>query len=430
MNLAETLDQKIIGLVDTVVGDAYPLDIEAEELVKLRCFCAIGLGSIFVSLGCALLYFAYDLSVYKLVLVWPLVLGLALFLVRKEKGTRSAFILVGIFLLVYWPLILSETKTLHGPVNNWLILMPMWFTFMGGIWSGVFGGVYAASVMYCIGIYFDFPDGHAHYFPHDVYIIEYTFIVASSVFISIGLYRISRHVYVSAENKNRHLHSYVGNLSHDLRNPIGSSVSYLDLLINDIDEFSKEEVLACLRSARSGMDLSLEMCEEVLDMSLIESGELSLELNEVKTTKLIEDVRSLVVPFCRRKEVGLVINNSLDENSTLMIDAPKLGRVLENLIVNAIKFSTKNKDVKFSVEEVGNLVMFSVYDEGMGMGRDVIDSIQNEKPIGRLGTMGEKTTGLGLKIVKTFLHLHNAELFIESVEEEYTKCYFYIKKGA
>jgi len=429
LNLAEQIDQKIIDLTDKFFGENYSKDIETEELVKLRCFCAIGVGSIFVAFGCALLYFLYDLEAYRTVLTWPIVLGLSLYIVRKEGRTQTAFIIVGLFLVIYWPLILSETRTTHGPVNCWLILMPMWFTFMGGIWPGILGGIYSVFVLLGIHFIFDFPEGHIHYFPEIVYIIEYVLIVMSSVFISIGLYRISRHVYVNAESKNKDLHEFVGNMSHDLRNPIGSSVSYIDLIMNEYDELSKEEVLACLKSARNGMDLSLEMCEEVLDMSLIESGEISLQLRTISVSELVENVRAMVIPFCRRKGVTLSIENTLNDTQSLLIDSAKLERVLQNLIVNAVKFSQKEEQIKFRIEVVTNLVLFSVVDYGIGMSKEVIDSIQNDMAIGRLGTLGEKTTGLGLKIVKSFLNLHNSELFIESKPGEVTNCYFYIKKG-
>ena len=426
LNLVDRLDKKIINIIDLIVGDAYSSNTSSEAKIKVRSFCAICTGSIFVSLSIALLYYIYGVKGYEIVSIWPMVLTVALFLIRRPKGLEKAFYLVGGFLVIYWPVMLMINPGIHGPIYYWLVLMPMWLTFLGGMWCGLFGALYSTSMLMIAYFLLGYGE-YSRSFPEEVYVIEYLFVTFSSFLISVGLYRISRNVYITAETKNKDLHTFVGNMRHDLRNPIGSSVSYIDLLINEMDELSPDEIMACLRSARNGMDLSLEMCEEVLDMSLIESGELSVKLKEEKVSDVIESVRSMVVPFCRRKKVNLVINNALDENSVVFIDKAKIERAIENLIVNAVKFSNKGSDVKLSVEKIQGLYLFSVYDEGLGMSKEVINSIQNEKPIGRLGTMGEKTTGLGLKIVKTFLHLHNAELFVESMPDAYTNCYFYIK---
>jgi len=202
LNLVDRLDKKIINIIDLIVGDAYSSNTSSEAKIKVRSFCAICTGSIFVSLSIALLYYIYGVKGYEIVSIWPMVLTVALFLIRRPKGLEKAFYLVGGFLVIYWPVMLMINPGIHGPIYYWLVLMPMWLTFLGGMWCGLFGALYSTSMLMIAYFLLGYGE-YSRSFPEEVYVIEYLFVTFSSFLISVGLYRISRNVYITAETKNK-----------------------------------------------------------------------------------------------------------------------------------------------------------------------------------------------------------------------------------
>ena len=105
-------------------------------------------------------------------------------------------------------------------------------------------------------------------------------------------------------------------------------------------------------------------------------------------------------------------------------------RVFSNLISNAIKFSDRDKTIKIKVKDNQDYVSFEVSDEGMGIPKDLLGSLfEPFSRARRSGTEGERSTGLGLSIVKKIIDAHNGKIRINSMEDEGTTFCFTIPKN-
>ena len=139
----------------------------------------------------------------------------------------------------------------------------------------------------------------------------------------------------------------------------------------------------------------------------------SLVINEV-----LDDVLSNIHPIAYKKNIEFVKNISLENihsNSSILLIA------LQNLIINAIKFSYQDSKIFINVFKIENNIVIEIQDTGTGMSQKKIDEIFQAKAAYSLGTSGEKGSGLGLFLTIQLLEKINAKLKIESKEGEGSK---------
>jgi signal transduction histidine kinase len=115
------------------------------------------------------------------------------------------------------------------------------------------------------------------------------------------------------------------------------------------------------------------------------------------------------------KSIKLI--SKLPENpSYAFLDGCRISRVIQNLIANAIKFSQKNKSIFVELIENPKMYIISVKDNGIGMDEKTIKlAFDSFTSVGRTGTSGEKSYGLGLSICKKIVELHSGRLYVESI---------------
>ena len=216
-------------------------------------------------------------------------------------------------------------------------------------------------------------------------------------------------------NLNKVQDSVIQMLAHDLRSPI-SGIKFLAKLIDtkddavEIKEHSEQIVESC--------DDTLKLMDDLL--SHIQVNNNGVKLN--KTNFIIEEqIRVICDLFKDRielKELGLSLPNSVTEVS---LDQLRFQQIMTNLISNAIKFNNLKGDVVVSVDKVESELRISVVDSGIG----IPEKLQPEvfelfSGAGRVGTFGEKSTGLGLSITKRLVNLHGGEISLCSVDDEGT----------
>ncbi len=223
--------------------------------------------------------------------------------------------------------------------------------------------------------------------------------------------------YADAESKlsemNRMKNRFVGLVAHDLRNPLVSIRGLSELLLNDgMDPLSEQQrdFLATIYSASNSM---LTLVNDILDMAVMESGNLKLQVRRQSLSRLIrERVKVNAIP-AREKRISL--EEQLSTLPHLPFDRNRISQVLDNLIGNAIKFSPEQARIAVSLSRRNGTAVVSVHDEGLGIAREDQARLFSDNPgLRNEPTGGEKSTGMGLTIVRKIIEEHKGTLTVES----------------
>jgi len=217
-------------------------------------------------------------------------------------------------------------------------------------------------------------------------------------------------------------------IAHDLRGPIRSFVSLAELFLNDAATMEPQ----LIRELASGMHqsaLSLhELLENLLTWSLMQQ-EKAVIRKEIINMKLAFD-RAISLNQERIAAKNIVIVNKLDAECSVKADENMVATIVRNLISNAVKFTPKGGSIMVSFRPAGNFVQFSVQDTGIGMSSDMISRLFDyDKKVCRPGTEGEPSSGLGLMIIREFVHRNRGEITVESIVNQGSKFSFTLLKG-
>ena len=203
-------------------------------------------------------------------------------------------------------------------------------------------------------------------------------------------------------------------IGHDLLGPIGTQKSILDMVIDDVEDFTREEILSLLKTMKPSLDATYTMIENLLSWARIMRRSIKPSFQKVNLTTVVENSFDLLQQQAAQKNIRLVYEGKEDVEA--VFDKNLIDIVIRNLLSNAIKFSHPNSTIRVIVSEEEKEVTVKVSDEGTGLTQEQIEKILSEKERmeSHLGTNKEKGTGLGLVVVKEFIQLNNGKLFIES----------------
>lgn len=216
-------------------------------------------------------------------------------------------------------------------------------------------------------------------------------------------------------------------ISHDLRNPLVSLDSFLNLLINHHDRLSEPERITLTQKARQ----SLGNLNQLLSNLLLWSRS---QMNQVSFSPQDTDIQTLVESCIKLHSLDIELKNIQIETifqlrKPIFADAEMLDFIVRNLLGNAIKFSHKGGGVKILVEENANSHRICVIDEGVGVSDEQIEKLNSLGNItSTRGTAKEKGSGLGLILCKEFIEIHGGKLEISNKGETQFCCIFPINK--
>lgn len=204
-------------------------------------------------------------------------------------------------------------------------------------------------------------------------------------------------------------------LSHDLRSPLTTLKGFLGLLIDNGENFSREEIKKHAELIRASVANSLDLIDNTLFWSLSQMGGIQYTPGKISVNDLVKKVCDLNQLALTRKSI--ILKTQVEDNLFVTADENMLYVVLRNLVSNAIKFTPDGKKIELNAYRQGNEVNIVVKDEGVGMNKDYINKLLTEAhPTIKKGTSNEKGTGLGLVLCQQFVAIQKGTLKIESEE--------------
>ncbi|WP_411273830.1 PAS domain S-box protein [Daejeonella sp.] len=215
-------------------------------------------------------------------------------------------------------------------------------------------------------------------------------------------------------------------IAHDLRNPISGCVALLEVVFMDIENSSKDELVEYMGMMQTGVLNAHELLEDLLEWARIQFH--SVDFIPSLIDDLAGDVRhtmNKLNPIAEAKQIDL--KQKINEGLQIRADKHMLASIIRNLVTNAVKFSNKGGTVLISAERKDNGILFSVVDNGIGIPSDDIGKLfSNSTGFTSYGTSGEKGTGMGLGLCRSFVEKHGGRIWVESSQDIGSTFYFNI----
>ncbi len=218
------------------------------------------------------------------------------------------------------------------------------------------------------------------------------------------------------EQSTKYKSEFLANMSHELRTPL-NSILLLSKLMSESEDLEDQYVEYSDVIHNSGQGL-LTLIDEILDLSKIEAGKMTLEIREIPLEEITSDMRMLFSPVAKEKNLDLKIDVTKVETPILKTDKLRIEQILRNLLSNAIKFTSEGSvTLEVFNDEVKKNIHFKVKDTGIGIPPDKINMVFEAFQQADGSTQRKYGgTGLGLSISRELARLLGGEISLESTE--------------
>jgi signal transduction histidine kinase len=219
---------------------------------------------------------------------------------------------------------------------------------------------------------------------------------------------------IELERLNDEKNRLIGAVAHDLRNPLTVIMGVGDLLGLQLKDILSEKQLRHLERLKTSSIFMLNLINNMLDVRMIESGKLNLDVQETDIVDLVRQSVDLNNFLAGPKSITIHFTHK-DPMPKLRIDPSRMEQVLNNVLFNAVKYSQEGSMVWVDITLSRPGVVISVKDEGVGIPAKEMGAIFDPFMKGSARpTAGEKSVGLGLAIVKKIVEGHDGSISVES----------------
>lgn len=223
-----------------------------------------------------------------------------------------------------------------------------------------------------------------------------------------------------ANKANKAKSGFLANMSHELRTPMNAIIGYSEMLIEEIEDegsLTAGDAQADLEKIQAAGKHLLDLINEILDLSKIESGKMTVFYEPIDVSTLINDVKTTVMPLIDKFDNGFEVIIDV-EDTNIETDVTKFRQILMNLLSNAAKFTKEGLitvRAKRFMEKGVDSISVSVADTGIGMTKQQLAKIFEEFTQADDSTTRQfGGTGLGLSICRSFAKLMNGRIEVES----------------
>jgi signal transduction histidine kinase len=222
---------------------------------------------------------------------------------------------------------------------------------------------------------------------------------------------------------NQEKNKFIGIAAHDLRNPFATIQSISELLI-PLEK--NEEDLKFLQMINKVSEKSLKLVDNLLNVSQIELGTLQLDMQQHNYVAFMRNIVLFQQLLANNKKIKIELDCSFNEIN-FAFDDMHIEQVINNLLINAIKYSNQGNTIKIVINKTDMGVLTEVIDSGVGIPENEIGMLFNffQKTSAK-ATSGEKGSGLGLAISKKIIETHGGSIHVKSSAGKGSNFYFYL----
>ena len=221
-----------------------------------------------------------------------------------------------------------------------------------------------------------------------------------------------------AENANKAKTAFLSNMSHEIRTPMNAIIGLNNIAMND--PTASDQVKEYLRKIGASAQHLMGIINDILDMSRIESGRMTIRKEEFSFAKALEQVNTIISDQCHDKGLAYDCQTIGQVDEYYIGDAMKIKQVMINILGNAVKFTPKGGKIRFLIEEGKRfdrnaVLKFIISDTGIGMSKEflphIFDPFSQEDSS---STSKYGSTGLGMPITKSIVELMNGRIDVAS----------------
>ncbi len=205
-------------------------------------------------------------------------------------------------------------------------------------------------------------------------------------------------------------------IAHDLRSPFNGFLGFTRIMVEELNTMSLEEIRKIVISMRKSATSLYSLLENLLEWSMMQRGVITYTPVSITLALNIKKSIEFIIGSVHKKEIE--ISYDIPDGLLVFADLHMVESLIHNLISNAVKFTPKKGKISVSARKIeGNFVEITVRDTGLGMNKELMSKLfKLDEQIGRKGTEGEPSTGLGLIICKDFIEKHGGKIWVESEE--------------
>lgn len=339
---------------------------------------------------------SYRLQIW-ITIVAALIFNVATFF-EATINTRILIISVGMFVIYLPPTISCFTEKGHN----------FFRTFYGLCYAGF-------EVLTLMRLIYNYLNPQDHFFSYSVFDSLYN--ISLFLLTLIGTVGFLLLVKEKQDLKIRRLlkdkNQFFSIIAHDLRGPLGSSVGLSEILAENIEEYSPEEIRHMAEMIHQSNKNSYKLLENLLDWSQVQTGMIEYSPKKVALNTLIKENIELNLNTAINKNIEL----SFESNELIEVEADKnmVDTIVRNLLTNAIKFTSKNGEIRIKMKRYPEKVEISIKDSGIGIPDNIKEKLfKINGKVTQRGTENESGTGLGLLLCSEFIKKHQGEIWAES----------------
>ena len=229
------------------------------------------------------------------------------------------------------------------------------------------------------------------------------------------------------EKENKNKNKFISILAHDLKSPFAGMLGYSELLSEDFQYLSREDIHNYVLEMNSSLKNVYNLIENLLEWTKLHSENISFTPENVNLFEIISQSAISLKNIYKDKNIQFSLD--IPENTIVLGDEKMLNLVFNNLISNSYKFTEKGGSIVLTVTEKGDFYDISISDTGVGIPPENIKNLfKIEENFSTPGTHNEKGSGLGLILCKEFLELHKSNLEVNSETGIGTTFNFTLKK--
>ena len=217
-------------------------------------------------------------------------------------------------------------------------------------------------------------------------------------------------------------------VAHDLRSPFQSLLGFAEILSTEIDSLSKDDIVYFSKGLNEDLRNLYGLLDNLLHWSMMQRNIIEFNPVEVDLLEVVDKIIRLLHQSAVNKNIS--ISNKIIPGTFAHADLDMVRLVVQNLLINAIKFTKVDGHIIVSAADKAEFVQITVQDDGMGIDPEKVnDMFEFNKRFTTKGTEGEAGTGLGLPLCKEFVERNEGRIWVESKQGNGSKFMFNLKRS-